>query len=90
MVSVDFTTCSLRGFQYLKKKFNMFAIDLCKQTLFAAACKVWTENYLYKKTIQAGNTKTFFNIGETEKTIPNFLQGSIGTLYNNNRKFILV
>ena len=78
----DYTTGNLLDYEYFSQHYKLIVIDLCKQI----EIEQLRQQINFIAEIEDDRATTFFIIVKSEKAIFEFLQNSVGIIYNGNRK----
>ena len=78
----DYTTGNLLDYEYFSQHYKLIVIDLCKQI----EIEQLRQQINFIGEIEDDRATTFFIIVKSEKAIFEFLQNSVGIIYNGNRK----
>ena len=78
----DYTTGNLLNYEYFSQHYKLIVIDLCKQI----EIEQLRQQINFIGEIEDDTATTFFIIVKSEKAIFEFLQNSVGIIYNGNRK----
>ena len=76
----DYTTGCLLDYIYFKNYYKMIAVDLSKQQALDADPKAIQQIRLTANVDRAGNTRIYFSLEGSKKTVLDFSQGTVKVL----------